>query len=102
MACGGAFVLAVGLVVLYLWKRRGLPAGRTAAEVIESRPVDAEMSIHLLKVGDRVFVVASTGEAVQKIGEVEEDELPEPDAGDTTAEESHFRTVLQTVLGRQQ
>ncbi len=102
MAYGGAVVVAVGAVALYLWKRTGLPAAGAVTEVVESRPVDAEMSIHLIRIGDRVFVVASTGEAVRKIGEVDEDALPEPNRDDGASADGHFRTVLQTVLGRRQ
>jgi len=102
MAYGGAVLLTVGAVALYLWKHRGLPATGAVTEVLESRPVDAEMSVHLLKVGDRIFVVASTGEAVRKIGEVDEDALPAPDSRDGKRADGHFRTVLRTVLGRRQ
>ena len=102
MAYAGGFVLAVGGLALYLWKRRGFRAGGTLTEVLESRSVDGQMSIHLLRVGDRVFVVASTGDAVGKIGEVDEDALPEPDAGGRASGGSHFRTVLRTVLGGRQ
>ena len=99
LAAGAAFVGACGLVALYLWKRRPRAGGNRMAEVLESRPVSGDMSIHLVRVGERVFIVASTGEAVRKIGEVQRDMLPERGQAEEPAGKNHFRTVLRSVLG---
>jgi flagellar biogenesis protein FliO len=91
-------VAVCALAVVVLWGARRLGIGRPSGP-IELRghlPLDARRAVYLVKVGDRVFVVAVGEGGFTKLGEIPADELPavEPEA------HGPFADVLARALAR--
>ena len=89
LAVKTAIVVALLFVVLRVLGRVGSPAQRpgTMLSVIESRPLAAKASLHLVAVGDRRLVVGLTPAGMGALAELGADELAAAVAADAAAGE---------------
>ena len=91
-ATGGAFdpldllskaAIVVALLYVTLRVLRRLQGGTTRGagriQVLESRPLAAKASLHLVEVGDRRLVVGLTPAGMVSLAELGADDLPDPD-----------------------
>jgi flagellar biogenesis protein FliO len=91
-------VAVCALALLVLWGARRLGIGRPSGPV-ELRghlPLDARRAIYLVKVGERVYVVAVGEGGFTKLGEIPASELPDR----TSSGGATFADVWARALGR--
>lgn len=96
-----ALVLALAYATILGLKRftgvRGTAsAGRQRIRIMENSTLGANRALHLVEVGSRVLLVASTSNQVNLIAELSSDDLPEVDAAPPVA---GFRDQLSLFLG---
>lgn len=87
----GGLVLALLYVTLRVLRRvQGSPGARGGAlQVLESRPLAAKASLHLVAVGERRLVVGLSAAGLVALGELDAAELAESATADAGADASH-------------
>ena len=97
---GFGIVLAVLCVGIYLLKRvSGVsPGGGSYMEILEAKPLTGKLKLFLVKIGPRVVLLAARGEAIEKIGEFAEEDMPFPEDTDMR-EKGRFSRVMTDILG---
>jgi flagellar biogenesis protein FliO len=89
----------VGVYVVKKLDRKGLLRRGQHMDLVEARMVGRKLQLYLVRVGDRVIMLASAGDTVTRVAEFGEDELPKLDAAPRVAERSGFRSVFSNLLG---
>lgn len=88
-------LLGIGLLafLLVFANRRwgGVPA-RGPLELVGRLPLEGRRAVYLVRVGDRVLVLAATDQHISKIGELDADAVPRP-----AAAPGGFNAVLQRL-----
>jgi flagellar biogenesis protein FliO len=99
LAGKGILVLGLLFITLHLLRRvqAGPAAGSAHLTVVETRPLAARASIHLVAVGERRLVVGLTQAGMVALAELGADELPELDS---TAVPVPARPSLDSLAGR--
>ncbi|KPK66182.1 MAG: hypothetical protein AMK73_00820 [Planctomycetes bacterium SM23_32] len=99
---------AVGALIcggVYLLKRLngGVPFTRGRyLEVIEARPIGRNLQLFLVRVADRVLLLAAANGNVARVAELDAEELPEADTAAAPVGLDGFRSLLKRVAGVRQ
>ncbi len=99
MVIGLFFVIILVCVGVYLLKKFGgarFGHGRYMS-VLETVPLSGQQNLSLVKIGDRIILLATDKEHVEKVAEFDADDLPEPKEGDA-ASEGRFEGILQGFM----
>ena len=96
--------VVVGLICLGFWGLKklngGLPLNKGRyLEVLEARPVAGKVQLFLVKVGDRVVLLAATADNVTAVAEIPADELPQPAGADSRTVAGGFAVLLKKLAG---
>ncbi len=103
----GATGFVVGLTCLGVYAvkkldRKGLLRKGQYMDLLEARMVGRKLQLYLVRVGDRVVMLASTGDNVSRVAEFAHEELPGPETADETAEPAGFKSMFTRLLGARQ
>lgn len=99
-----ALVIVIGLLIFTLWLFRrilgmnrfpGIPQG--AVSILEIRHIDPKRAITLVRVMDRVLIVAWTDNGVALLGELTPDETSQLDSGSAPVP-SGFSDILSRLV----
>lgn len=88
----------VALAVLVLVGARRIGVGKTTGPLVllGRLPIDARRAIYLVRAGTHTYVLGGSEAGLAKLGELNDQELPEPPASAPRT----FSTVLSQVLGQ--
>ena len=102
LVCVLAYVLLRYGLKWLLPKREG---SLGAMDVVDRLPLDGRRTLYLVKLGERVFVLAATDSQIQSVGEVSADEIPglaaweaKREAQRSSSAGARFKEVLDGVL----
>lgn len=79
--------------------RSAVGIGRQRIRVVENANLAANRSLHLVEIGSKNYLVASTPNQVSLIAEIEKEDLPE---ADSTNQQDGFGQQLASFLGQKQ
>ncbi len=98
---GGTMVVValvcVGVYVVKKLDRGGLLRKGRHLEVLETRIVGRKLQLYLVRVADRVVLLAQTGNAVTRVAELDKGELPSLDAQEQPATAQGFGSMLKKL-----
>lgn len=91
-------VLCLGVYALKKLRAASLGGEGRYIEVIESRALGRKVQIYLLRVGDRVLLIACTEDKVSSVAELGSDELPEQPEKSDKGEAGRFSGLVQSLV----
>ena len=93
-------VLFIGLYVVRRWQRGGSASGAHRLQILESKHLSPKQAVHLIRAGQRLFVVGATDQGISLISEIENepvvsgDESPISFAQELVRSTAHHGDVL--------
>lgn len=88
-------VVALSVVLLSALRRVGVGKLGGPLELLARLPLEGRRAVYLVRVGETVYVLAASENALQKLGELPREALP-PEA---TLESRSFNDVLKRAVG---
>ncbi len=87
-------IVALSVVLLSALRRAGLGKASGPLELVARLPLDGRRAVYLVRVGGTVYVLGASEQAMQKLGELPEGELPR-----AVVEPKSFAAVLKQAIG---
>src|SRR5215211_2937432 len=88
-------VIALSIVLLSALRRAGVGKGVGPLELVARLPLEGRRAVYLVRVGETVYVLGASDNAIQKLGELPQGSLPR----ETSAEQQSFADVLKRAVG---
>jgi flagellar biogenesis protein FliO len=88
-------VVVLSIVLLSALRRVGVGKLGGPLELLGRLPLEGRRAVYLVRVGETVYVLAASENALQKLGELPREALPR----ETAAEPRSFQDVLRRAVG---
>lgn len=88
-------VVTLSVVLLSALRRVGLGKLGGPLELVARLPLEGRRAVYLVRVGETVYVLAASENALQKLGEMPSEALPR----EATLEPRSFNDVLKRAIG---
>jgi flagellar biogenesis protein FliO len=88
-------VVVLSIVLLSALRRAGVGKGTGPLELIARLPLEARRAVYLVRVGQTVYVLGASENAIQKLGELPQGSLPPQ----PPPEPQSFAEVLRRAVG---
>lgn len=88
-------VVALSIVLLSALRRVGVGKLGGPLELLARLPLEGRRAVYLVRVGETVYVLAASENALQKLGEMSREALPP----EVTLEPRSFNEVLKRAMG---
>lgn len=87
-------IVALSILLLSVLRRAGVGKANGPLELLARLPLEGRRAVYLVRVGETVYVLGASENAMQKLGELPQGSLP------LVAHEPHtFADVLKRALG---
>lgn len=93
-------VVALSVLLLFGARRLGIGKPTGPLTLLGRMPLEGRRAVYLVRVGQRIFVLAASEAGMRKIGEVSLEELSGWDLEEPRPAPSRFREVLASALAR--
>ena len=88
-------VVALSIVLLSALRRVGVGKATGPLELVARLPLEGRRAVYLVRVGETVYVLAASENAIQKLGELPQGSLPR----EPSPEQQSFAQVLRRAMG---
>jgi len=88
-------VVALSIVLLSALRRVGVGKGVGPLELVARLPLEGRRAVYLVRVGETVYVLGASDNAIQKLGELPQGSLPR----EPSPEQQSFAQVLRRAVG---
>jgi flagellar biogenesis protein FliO len=88
-------VIALSIVLLSALRRVGVGKATGPLELVARLPLEGRRAVYLVRVGETVYVLGASENAMQKLGELPQGSLP----AEPSPEQQSFAQVLRRAVG---
>lgn len=88
-------IAALAFLLLFAVRRWGQPPAHGPLELVSRLPLDGRRALYLVRVQERLLVLAATDQQISKLAELRADDVP-----DLPAATSPFASLLERVVRR--
>src|SRR5687767_6013245 len=88
-------VVALSIVLLSALRRVGVGKAVGPLELVARLPLEGRRAVYLVRVGETVYVLGASDNAIQKLGELPQGSLPR----EPSPEQQSFGAVLKRAMG---
>ena len=88
-------VLFIGLYVVRRWQRGGSASGAHRLQILESKHLSPKQAVHLIRAGQRLFMVGATDQGISLISEIENEPASAEDASPVSFAKELERSTSQ-------
>ena len=88
-------VIALSIVLLSALRRVGVGKAAGPLELVARLPLEGRRAVYLVRVGETVYVLGASDNAIQKLGELPKGSIP----AEPSPEQLSFADVLKRAVG---